>query len=98
MEEKEEVFLKSNWEVLKEKVINDDKDGVSEWLRKFKKYSHTFSKDYLEMDSNEIIAEWEEANKEANKEALEKFAAQSERYLVSAEELKRAIFGEWKGV
>lgn len=91
--------MKSNWDVLKEKVINDDKDGVSEWLRKFKKYSHTFSKDYLEMDSDEpwlheIIMKWEEDNKET----LEKFITEPEKYLVNAEDLKKAIFGEWKGV
>lgn len=57
--------MKSNWDVLKEKVINDDKDGIAEWIRGLRRYPYTPVLDYLELNSDEfwfheIVAKWEE--------------------------------------
>lgn len=84
--------MKSNWEVLEEMVYRGDKAAVCGWLRRFKKYPHSPIGDYLDMDSDEpwlheIIQEAE------NREMIEKFAALPEEYLVSVEDLKKAIYG-----
>lgn len=95
--------MKTNWEVLNDAAVQGNKEKVCDWLRKFKNYPHTPVGDYLEMDSDEpwlheVIAEWEKRNREELEETARKLAEYPEIYAVSAEELKKALFGDFKRV